>query len=498
MRRTSENKIRAKIIVGCILLAGFFLLLNVDIAASEQKSSVTLLTIKGVIGHATKNYVERGIKYAENKKSGCVIIAIDTPGGLMDSMKDIASTMINADIPVVVYVYPNGSTATSAGFFILMASDFAAMAPNTSTGSAHPVAMGGQKMDKTMKEKSTNYAIKLMEQYVERRGRNKEIARNAVLKSISVTAEEALEEGVIEFIATDIDDLLSQIDGKVFAKGAQTSISVKIDNAQPDLLKALEDRDLISEASSSVVINIDSSDDELKSILEQNDLIREKGTTYELDVENADVEELPMSFKEAFFQLIGHPQIAYILFMIGVYALIFEVTHPGAIFPGVVGAVCLIIAFTAFQVIPINTVGLLLIIGAFVLFILELKIVSHGLLSVGGIILLFLGSLMLVDSTDPALKIDLGVILAFVGTTLFFMLIIVAAIIKTHTSKVSTGKRGMVGLTGKAIKDIDPEGTVSLRGEIWKAVSDGETIKKGDKVEVVDVEGMEVQVKKKE
>jgi membrane-bound serine protease (ClpP class) len=467
-------------------------------APPADENTVVLLDVKGVIGHATKNYVTRGVKHGEKIKAAAVLITIDTPGGIMDSMKDIATAMINAKVPVIVYVYPSGATATSAGFFLLMAADVAAMAPNTSAGSAHPVAMGGQQMDKTMKEKAANYAVKLMEQYVERRGRNIDVARDAVLRSISVTSQEALDKGVIEIIATDVEDLLSKIDGWTISKSGKKTVEFTPGEVEPELLDELRARGMEDiDGGETIVFDLDETDEDVRELFKTHGLLDDDSGRFTLRTDGAPVERLPMSFRELFFQMIGHPQIAYILFMIGVYALIFEVTHPGAIFPGVVGAICLVIAFTAFQVIPINTVGLALIVGAFVLFVLEIFIVSHGLLALGGVALMVIGSLMLVDSADPALQINIWLILSTAGMTALLFAVAIAAVIATHRKKVTTGRRGMIGIKGKALTDINPEGKFSVRGEIWNArTKSGETILNGESAVVVEVDGMELVVER--
>ncbi len=458
---------------------------------------VVLLEVKGVIGHAVNNYIERGIRHAERNNAPCVLIAIDTPGGLMESMKEIATAMLNAKVPVVVFVYPNGSTATSAGFFILMASDVAAMAPDTSTGSAHPVDMGGGRMDKTMKEKTTNYAIKYMEQLVERRGRNGDVGRRAVLRSVSVTAEEALDGNVIEIIARSAPELLTKLDGRVIVKGGPRTVEVRLADATPELRRALARRNISKDGDAKAVVDLEKADTSLRKLLRRNRLLKNEGHRFLLRTKGAPVEKLEMSFRERFFQTVGHPNIAYILFMIGVYGVIFEVTHPGAIVPGVIGAVCLIIAFTAFQVIPINTIGLLLIVGAFVLFLLEIKVVTHGLLTAGGIAMMIFGSLMLVDSADPVMRINIWLILSTAGTTAALIVVALAAVIATHRRKVVTGAQGMEGSRGKTVTALAPEGKIIVRGEYWSARSvSGDAIEEGANVEITTLDGMTAVVRK--
>ncbi len=557
--RHNRQVANVRITVRVLIIAVLLLCVASSAARAKRAGPIVRLDIDGIIGGASKNYVERGIRHAESINANCVIITIDTPGGLMDSMKDIATAMINAHLPVVVYVFPNGSTATSAGFFILMASDIAAMAPDTSAGSAHPVSGDGQKMDDVMKEKTTNYAVKYMEQLVRRRGRNVEIGRNAVVKSISVTAQEARAKNVVEIIASDFDDLLAQLDGMEVVKGGQETYVVYLDEMSDSLRAELDKRGLLPDenekTSGKIVVEASDIDDELRGALVKRGIIEKNeqpaqlllsgkdldgklrkmlkkrgirgedyyggqlelsvdeiddelkrlltgreeisgGTTYVFETKDARVEDVAMSLREKFFSIIGHPNIAYILLMIGVYALIFEVTHPGTVVPGVIGAVCLVLAFTSFQVIPINTIGLLLIVGAVVMFMLEIKIVSHGLLTIGGIALMILGSLMLIDSTDPAMQIDLKLIATVVFSTMFLFLVVLAAVIKSHRAQVTTGKQGMVGKKGKVRRKLDPEGKVFANGELWNAVSQsGETIEAGARVEIVSVDGMEIIVR---
>jgi len=534
-------------ILTCLMLA----------PAKPAGGPVVVLEINGMIGGAVKNYVVRGVSYAEEQQAPCLIIAIDTPGGLMDSMKDIATAIINADLPVVVYVYPNGATATSAGFFILMASDIAAMAPDTSTGSAHPVVMGSEQMSDTMKKKTTNYAVKYMEQLVRRRGRNMDIAREAVKESISVTAQEAMSKNVVEIVASSVDDLLDQLDGREIVKGERKVFVVYLDQVEqetidrlegegilssddlpaavkvdatgideeflailkdsgyepdengeveieplgaPESLRLeLESRGLLDPGWNEIEIDADRLDDETIELLPGKETLKEKGEKYVLHTTGAARETVPMSLRERFFAIIGNPNIAYILMIVGVYALIFEVTHPGVIVPGVIGVVSLLLAFTAFQVIPINTLGLLLIAAAVVLFILEVKIVSHGLLTIGGVSLMILGSLMLVDSADPAVRISLPIILSVAGVTALFFVVVLAAIIKTHTRRVYTGPQGMIGKTGRVTTALEPEGKVFVNGEIWNArTDDGGNLEKDVRVEVEGIDETFLVVRRKQ
>jgi len=480
-------------ILTCLMLA----------PAKPAGGPVVVLEINGMIGGAVKNYVVRGVSYAEEQQAPCLIIAIDTPGGLMDSMKDIATAIINADLPVVVYVYPNGATATSAGFFILMASDIAAMAPDTSTGSAHPVVMGSEQMSDTMKKKTTNYAVKYMEQLVRRRGRNMDIAREAVKESISegegILSSDDLP-AAVKVDATGIDEeFLAILKDSGYEPDENGEVEIEPLGAPESLRLELESRGLLDPGWNEIEIDADRLDDETIELLPGKETLKEKGEKYVLHTTGAARETVPMSLRERFFAIIGNPNIAYILMIVGVYALIFEVTHPGVIVPGVIGVVSLLLAFTAFQVIPINTLGLLLIAAAVVLFILEVKIVSHGLLTIGGVSLMILGSLMLVDSADPAVRISLPIILSVAGVTALFFVVVLAAIIKTHTRRVYTGPQGMIGKTGRVTTALEPEGKVFVNGEIWNArTDDGGNLEKDVRVEVEGIDETFLVVRRKQ
>jgi len=407
---------------------------------APEKHEVLVITVNGVINPVTAEYITKGIKKASKNKSEALVIELDTPGGLDTSMRNIVKDIIGSDIPVIVFVAPSGARAASAGVFITLAAHIAVMAPGTNIGAAHPVSLG-EKMDKTMAEKVTNDAAAYIKSIAEKRGRNIRWAENAVRKSISATETEALKERIIDLIEKDINSLLNDIDGR------------KVQTASGE--KVLRTRD-------------------------------------------ATVNREEMSLRLKLLALISDPNVAYILMLLGFYGLFFELTNPGAIFPGVIGGICLILAFYSFQTLPVNYAGLLLIILAIILFILEVKIVSHGVLTIGGIISMIIGSLMLFESPGPFIKLSIYIILpAAIATALFFTLTISLAL-KAHRRRPITGTEGLIGEEGIAGSEITMDGgTALIHGEIWQAYAD-ETINKGDKVVVESMKGLKIKVRKKE
>jgi membrane-bound serine protease (ClpP class) len=363
---------------------------------------------------------------------------MDTPGGLDLSMRSIIKEMMKSDVPVIVYVSPSGARAASAGTLITIAADIAAMAPGTNIGAAHPVSLGGGKMDDEMAAKVENDAAAYAESIATKRNRNKEWAVQAVRESVSITETEALKKNVIDLIASDLDDLLSQIDGREI----KTSAGVK-----------------------------------------------------KLSTKNIALDRTEMGFREKVLDTISNPNISYILMMIGLLGLYFELSNPGAIFPGVVGGICLILAFFSFQTLPVNYAGILLIIMAIVLFILELKVTSFGMLTVGGIISLTLGSLMMFDSPEPFLKVSLEFIFPVVAVTSTFFSLAIYLAVKAQRRKPTTGKEGLLGTTGVVKAKIDPQGKVFIHGEYWDAESD-EMIPEETRVEVIAVKNTVLKVRK--
>jgi len=405
--------------------------------------------IEGIVGPITASYVTRTIQSAEDEKAEVLIFLIDTPGGLDEAMRDIIKEELNASIPIVIYVHPSGARDASAGVFITLAAHIAAMTPGTNIGAAHPVAIGPggrgrdeeQGIDETMQEKMTQDAAAYIRSIAEKKNRNVNWAEDAVRKSVSATAEEALKLGIIDVIAESVDELLEKIDGM------------------------------------------------------EVELV---GFTKKLNTKDAVKKEIPMTWREEFLKIISNPNIAYILFILGFYGLIFEITHPGAIIPGLLGALFLVLAFFAFQTLPINYTGVGLIILGIAMFVMEVLTPTYGPLTLGGIVAMTLGSLMLLNTNVPFLQISKSVIIAVVGTTAAFFLFALGAVIRAMKRKPATGKEGLIGEIGTAEGDINStEGKVFIHGEYWNAES-SEMIKEGEKVEVLEVERLKLKVKKKE
>jgi len=421
-----------------IFLIFLILLYSPSVLSEEPKRNVMVITINGVINPAAAEFIGKSIKKANEKKDEALVIELDTPGGLDTSMRNIVKDIIGSEVPIIVFVSPSGSRAASAGVFITLAAHIAAMAPGTNIGAAHPVGIG-EKMDKVMAEKATNDAVAYIKSLAERNGRNAKWAEDAVRKSISATEQEALKEGVIDLISKDLNSLLSDIDGR-----------------------------------------------KVKTILGEK----------VLRTGNAVIVREEMSFRHRILNLISDPNIAYILMLLGFYGLFFELTNPGAIFPGVMGGICLILAFYAFQTLPVNYAGFLLIILAIILFILEVKIVSHGVLTIGGVIAMIIGSLMLFESPAPFMKLSLYTILPATIITALFFTVTLGLAFRAYKRKPVTGSEGLIGMEGTANTDITKDGgMVLLHGERWAAYSD-EPISRGGKIIVESVSELKVKVKK--
>ncbi len=422
-----------------LLFVAFLLSVVPPLFSDEAAREVMVITVDGVINPVSAEYIGRSIGKAVKKGEEALVIELDTPGGLDTSMRSIVKDIVNSDVPVVVYVAPSGARAASAGVFITLAAHVSAMAPGSNIGAAHPVGIG-DKMDKTMAEKATNDAAAYIKSLAESRGRNAQWAEKAVRESISATESEALKEHVVDLVEKDIPSLLSDIDGRK----VRTPLGERV--------------------------------------------LRTKG---------ARVVRERISLRLRILNFISDPNVAYILMLLGFYGLFFELTSPGAIFPGVAGGICLILAFYAFQTLPVNYAGLLLIVLAVVLFVLEIKVVSHGVLTIGGVIAMVIGSLMLFESPGPFVRLSLYLILpAVVITALFFSLTIRLAL-KAYRRKPVTGKEELTGMEGTARTTITAEGgMVSLHGEIWSAFSD-DAIAKDDKIVVEEVRDLKLKVRKK-
>ncbi len=414
------------------------LLLCCSLAAHASAKDLYEIRVQGVINPPIAQFVIESLNKATEGGAEALLILMDTPGGLDTSMREIIKAIMDAKIPVIVYVYPQGARAASAGSIILLASHVAAMAPGTNSGAAHPVSIGkDEKPDKVMMQKVLQDAEAYAKSIAKKRGRNVEWAGKAVTQSVSATAEDALKLHVIDVVATSVDDLLTKIDGKTVEVG-EKKVTLKTKGLKP--------------------------------------------------------KELEMSFKYRFLSTISDPNVAYILMMLGMYGILFEIYSPGAIFPGVIGGICIILAFYAFSAIPISFAGLGLILLGVIFFILEIKIVSHGALGIAGVISLILGSIMLVDLPSGWLSISWVSILVVVAATVLFFVGVLSYAVKAQLAKVRTGTEGLVGEEGVAKTDVHKKGRVQVHGELWNAESD-EPIPAGERVVVVAVKGMTVKVK---
>jgi len=418
-----------------ILRYGLLLTLFPSIVFAQKVISIK---VDGTINPATADFIHGGIKKAATEKASCLLIHLNTPGGLLKSTRVIVSDILNSPVPVIVYVSPGGAHAGSAGVFITMAAHIAAMAPGTNIGAAHPVALQAV-MDSTMNEKTTNDAAAFIRSIAEKRKRNVEWAENAVRKSHSYSETEALEYSVIDFIARDDEELLNIVHGK------QVAINSGLINLQ---------------------------------------------------TKGAKIESLEMTFIGKLLDTISDPNIAYILFLLGMYGLLFELYSPGAILPGIVGVISLILAFYSMHSLPVNYAGLALIIFAIILFLLEIKIVSHGLLAIGGIVSLLLGSMMLIrsDSGLDMARISRGVIYAATAVSALFFLFVLSFGIRAQRSKVVTGIEAMIGNTGEVIEILNPTGTVRVNGETWNAESLSGAITRGEKVRIKEMRNLKLYV----
>ena len=415
----------------------FSVLLLVLSALGTEEKHVNVIEINGVINPVAAKFITEAIDQSEEDGAECLIIQMDTPGGLMDSMRMIVKKLLSARVPTVVYVSPSGARAASAGVFITMAAHIAAMAPSTNIGAAHPVTLGSQqKENKAMMEKVVNDAVAQIKGIAKKRGRNVKWAEEAVRKSVSITEGEALKLKVIDVVASDLDSLLAKLHGRK--------------------------------------VNIDSG----KKVLAT------KGIP---------VNKRQMGWRYRFLDIISNPTIAYIMLMLGIYGIFFELSNPGAILPGVIGAIFLILAFFALQMLPINYAGLALILLGIILFIAEVKITSYGMLSVGGAVCMGLGSIMLAENLPEYMKISKGVIIPAVAVSAGFFLFAVTMAIRARKKKPTTGIEGLIGEVGISESVIFPEGTVSIHGELWTAQCD-ERVERGERIKVVGVDNLKLKV----
>ncbi len=415
-----------------IALLPFFIPLLIN-AAGAAKDDIYIVKVPDAISPGVAEFINSSIARAEKEEAACVIIELDTPGGLAESMRIIIQDILGSKVPIVVYVSPSGARAASAGVMITMAADVAAMAPGTNIGAAHPVGAGGQEIGGKMSEKVINDMVAHAKSVAEKRGRNQKWVEQAIRESVSVTETEALKENIIDLIAKDTDDLIRQLDGRnIPGKGV-----LQLANAPKVIVKP--------------------------------------------------------GMRTKILKTISNPNIAYILLMIGLAGLYFELSHPGAIFPGVIGGISLVLAFFALQTLPVNYAGILLIILAIIFFIMEMKISSYGLLSVAGFISLLLGSLMLFKGTGPDMKLSLTVLLPTLILISGFFALVAGLVFRAQMSKPRTGTKGLVGEIGIVKKALTPEGKVFVHGELWNAKAQKE-IGENVKVRVANVENLMLEV----
>jgi membrane-bound serine protease (ClpP class) len=397
---------------------------------------VALIDLDGAITPITDRLLTTAVERAQAEQAQALVVQLNTPGGLERSMRTMAQTILNAGIPVIVYVAPTGARAASAGVFITMAAHVAAMAPATNIGAAHPVTVGGE-MGKEMAKKAANDAAAFARSLAAERGRNVEWAEKAVRSSVSVTEREAVKLKVVDFVAENLQDLLGKADGRVVktTRGVVT-----------------------------------------------------------LQTRDAPVKRIEVRFRDRFLALITDPNIAYILMMVGMLGIFFELQNPGVVLPGVIGGISLILAFFAFQSLPINWAGVLLILFGVSLLIAEIKIVSHGVLTIGGVVSMVLGSLMLYDAPEVGFRVSWAVILPTVGATAGLVVWAVSAGVRAMLRRPVTGAESMVGRLAVARGSLGPEGQVNVDGEIWRAVAEGGAVAAGETVRVTAVDGLTLTV----
>ena len=430
-----------------VLIAAALLLPLVALAARPaspvEPPLIVTAEVDAIIHPVTADYMIGTIDRAGAAGAALVVFTLRTPGGLVDSMLAINKAIIASKVPVVVYVAPSGSRAASAGFLIILAADVAAMAPGTNIGAAHPVSGSGEKMDETLANKAAQDLAAQARSLAENRKRNVGLAEEAVIKSRSFTEEEAAKAlpPLVDLVASSFDDLLKQLDGRVVA--------------------------------------------------------RFDGSTVTLHTAGARIERVTMSWRQQLLSAIAHPQVAYLLLTLGTLGLTIELWNPGAILPGVVGGLCLLLAFFAFQILPVNYAGLLLILFGLVLLVIEIKITSFGLLAAGGIVSLVFGSLMLIDSPMPELQLGLRIVLPVTLGLSAVVLFLVRLAVQSQRRRPVTGDAGMIGGRGRALTPIGPgqPGRAAAHGEIWNAAAD-EPIAEGDEVVVTAVQGLQLTVRR--
>ncbi|MFH1349486.1 MAG: nodulation protein NfeD [Pseudomonadota bacterium] len=415
-----------------VIMVAVTFLVPSSVASKERE--VLIMDLEGPINPGNATFMTRGLKGAEERGTAMVIIRLDTPGGLASSMRSMVKDILNSKIPIVVYVAPKGAGAASAGVMVTVSAHVAAMAPGTNIGAAHPVTAGGKDMEKTMTQKVLNDMASYGRGIAQEKKRNAEWVEKAIRESVSITAEEAVKKNVVDLVASDIDELLKLLDGReIILKDAKITLKTQ------DLTKRY----------------------------------------------------YKPGIRDKILKTISDPNIAYILMMIGLAGLYFELAHPGVIFPGVIGAISLILAFYSFQTLPVNYAGLLLIALAIIFFIAEIKVASYGVLSLGGLISLTLGSIMLFEDVGVSLRLMMPTIVMVGG----FFIVVSTLAFRAYRSKPKSGMEGLVGEEGLVRETLDPEGRIFVHGELWRAIA-REKIEPGERVEVEGADGLILKVKR--
>lgn len=423
-----------------ILFVAFLLLFACLLPAYSQQNRVVVARVDGVIDPAVSSYLVKAIEFSEERNLPLIIL-LDTPGGLDTSMREIVKAILNSKIPVIVYVYPKGARAASAGCFIAAASHFAAMSPGTSIGAAHPVNfLGGEATENTAMQKAVNDAVSYLKSICEKRNRNPQWAEKAVRKSVSLTETEALNENVIDAVSENMNELLKQLNGRKFEV--------------------------------------------------------QRGKLYRLDTADAQLINYEMNLATRLLHLLSNPTLVYLMLLIGFYGLIYEFSNPGIGFAGIGGAICIILSLYGMHTLSASYAALALIVLGIVLFVAEAYTPTFGVLAGGGLISFILGSIFLFERSVSFTRTFITTVVVMAVLTLIFILFTVSLAVKARKAKVTTGKEGMIGLKGVARTRLEPHGKVFVRGELWNAESLGGPVEEGEEVEVVEVEGLKLKVRK--
>ncbi|MFN4182236.1 MAG: NfeD family protein [bacterium] len=417
----------------------FFLFpfLIAGVGATEEEGTIYVLQVQDSINPFTSMYIQRGLALGQKTRATMVVVLLDTPGGLVTTTRELIQKMLDARVPVVIYIYPPGAHAGSAGAFLLMAADVAAMAPSTTVGSATPVSIGGvegEPVPETLMKKATEDAAALMRSLAEKKNRNVQVAERFVTEAISLTETQALEQKIIELIAENTKDLLQKLHGRHIIKNNQTFI---------------------------------------------------------LETQGKKVKEIPMTARETFFSTIAHPTIAYILLLIGMWGILYEFLHPGQYYPGILGVICLVLAFVALQNLPFSWGGIALMLSGLLLIVAEIKTPGFGFLGLAGSGAFLIGSYLMFPSP---FQVPWEIILTLGGIFIAFLLIVVPFIVLAHLRRPFVGKESLQEKLGEVVRDLTPEGQILVEGELWKALSLGGPVEKGKKVLIRKVEGMKVLV----